>query len=391
MRRKKPKMPVYYAKDGRGRVIKIPIREERPGYFRVDSRVRGRGQRKCFSDLTAAENHARSLALAERNEGMAAFLLSDAQRHDALKALAILAGSASLEASAVEYVRRHPARGAEKLVSTAARYIRQMRREGARRISIKDKLWKFRAFCKGMGKDAVTAAIETPDVERWMDVRGYTSRETRRSYRVAVNCLLNFYHGRRKNHEHRDEVLPTIWRARDVERLMRTAAKEAPESVPALAVMFFAGLRPYEVFRLNWSRVNLTDGFITVTPESSKVRSARTVEISDNLRQWIAPHYRDSGMLSGGQYVFRRLREKVMEKAGISDWPTDVARHTFATAHYWHHQDAARTMKELGHFGSVQTFVRHYKSLMTPSEAAAFWEIKPAAGKVIHLRRDAVA
>lgn len=379
MSRKKRSMPVHFAKDARDRVIRIPIREERPGYFRVDYRVAGagKGHRKCFSDLTSAENHARSLQVEKVNHGLAAFSLTGEQRQDALTALKLLSGSSSLTKAAEEYILRHPVRDAEKLVTTAARYIRQMRREGARRISIKDKIWKFRVFLKGVGKETVTASVEPADIERWMDLRGYNARSTRKSYRAAVGCLLNFYHGKRKIREHRDEVLPTIWKAPQIERLMRAAEEHRPDIAPALAILFFAGLRPHELFRLDWHSVDLKERIITVTAESSKVRSARTVGMSNNLRRWLASHPRKNGLVCGGVFVYRHRREAVMKKAGLTDWPKDVARHSFATAHYWHHQDASLTMKELGHFGNSQTFVRHYKSLMTPLEAEAYWKIAP--------------
>jgi hypothetical protein len=71
-----------------------------------------------------------------------------------------------------------------------------------------------------------------------------------------------------------------------------------------------------------------------------------------------------------------------MEMCALSVWPKDVARHTFATAHYNAHQDAARTMAQLGHFGSPQMFLTHYKGVpMSAADAAAYWKIEPAKKK----------
>ena len=386
---KKRTTPVHYAKDQNGKLVRIPIREIRPGYYLVDYRREGKTERKGFAELTRAENHARALAIERRNLGLAAFALTDDQRHDALKALGVLAGSASLLQAATEYIRRHPAKKAETLTTTAARYLRAMRREGARRISVKDKLWKFKCFIRGMGSDCQTASVDAEDIERWMDEQGHTNSWTRRGYRGAIGALLNFYRGTRKTRHKRDEVLPTIWSPVEVAHFMQTAAVEAPAVIPALAILFFAGLRPHEVFRLDWRNVRLAEKLIMVDPETSKVRTARAVDIPNNLLKWLAQHERKTGLVSGGQFVFRRLREKVMKKAGVPVWPVDVARHSFATAHYVQHGDAARTMQQLGHFGSVSTFTRHYKGLMTPKEAAAYWKVEPKQGKILRLARTA--
>ena len=66
-----------------------------------------------------------------------------------------------------------------------------------------------------------------------------------------------------------------------------------------------------------------------------------------------------------------------MKLAKIDRWPVDVSRHTYATAHYMAHQDAAKTAAQLGHFEGLSTFTRHYKGLMTPRDAAKYWKIKP--------------
>ena len=71
------------------------------------------------------------------------------------------------------------------------------------------------------------------------------------------------------------------------------------------------------------------------------------------------------------------------ELLGIERWPNDVARHTFATAHYTHFGDAAKTLSQMGHFEGPQTFVRHYKGMMTTKDAGAFWKIEPSRTAVI--------
>ena len=81
-------------------------------------------------------------------------------------------------------------------------------------------------------------------------------------------------------------------------------------------------------------------------------------------------------------------REKIKTKLSLSDYPVDVARHTFATAHYEAHGDAGATAKQLGHFGTLDVFRKHYKGLMAHEDALAYWKMMPTVkGNVIQFAR----
>jgi site-specific recombinase XerC len=74
------------------------------------------------------------------------------------------------------------------------------------------------------------------------------------------------------------------------------------------------------------------------------------------------------------------LRMKAMKAAGIAKWPVDVARHSFATALYKSTDNVNKVMAELGHFGSADTFTRHYKGVpMSKKAAQSYFEIKPSS------------
>lgn len=375
---KRRKHPVHYAKDNRGRFIPIPIREIRPNYYQLDLyRGDGTRERTYYSDLEEAMVIARQKHTERANFGLSAFSLTGQQRRDALSALELLNGRATLTAAATAWVKMHPANDTETIVTSCARYVRGMRHEGCRRISLKDKLWKFRKFIRYFGKDRLTAGLSLDDCGRFCSAHNYTGT-TRRNYERAFRNLLNFYAGNKRGKVRRDEVLPTTWPPATVTKVFRSAEEFYPEALPGLAVLFFCGLRPYEAFRLSWEAVDLAGREITIAPEISKVRSARHVAISPNAIKWLAARRKKEGLVCKGQHVFRRMRQEIMKKAGLERWPLDVTRHTFATAHYAFHGDASRTLKELGHFGSPETFVRHYKGLMSEREAAQFWKIVPA-------------
>lgn len=389
MRRKKQKIPVHFAEDHRKHRIPIPIREVRPGYYLLDLIREGRRERKGFGDLEDAKLYALQKHIEIKNRGMDAFTLSDSARRDAVDALKILGGAASLRTVAEEYVRRHPPKGAETISFTAWRYLRAMMKRGARPLSVKDKLFKFRVYVRAVGPDTPTASIDAKDVERWIAEKGYRGHSAQ-GYRRSLVALLNFYHGKLKVRQNGDDAVPVVWKPATVRRLFRAAEEHERQIIPTLTLMLFAGIRPYEAMRLRWEDVNLHDKHVVLGPEITKTRTARTVDLSANALEWLMKHHANRGLVSGGQFIYRRRREKIMEKAGVESWPVDVARHTFATAHYVEYQDASKTMSQLGHFGNPSTFTRHYKGLLSRKEASEFWSITPSKkGEIIRMTESA--
>jgi integrase len=73
---------------------------------------------------------------------------------------------------------------------------------------------------------------------------------------------------------------------------------------------------------------------------------------------------------------FEREFEALREAAGITHWPANALRHSFASYHLAHFKDAAALALEMGHTDSGMIF-NHYRQLVRPKEAACYWSIKP--------------
>ena len=172
--------------------------------------------------------------------------------------------------------------------------------------------------------------------------------------------------------------------------------------VPTLAVQFFAGLRPGEAKGLKREHINFDEKFIRVTPESSKVRAARIVELNENntVLAWLAPYRQASGIIgitTQNQFDFYMKKKEVeldkithkgvLAEAGVK-WIQDGPRQTFATMHFATHQDAGKTAAVLGHVNGADVLYRHYRGLATAKEAALYWKIRPEAesGKIIRFK-----
>ncbi len=350
------------------------IRRTSHGTYMADNCARNVRRRKCFDTIVEAKTWAEIQATDLKNHGLAAINLSDACRRDAVSALEILNGSATLAAAAREYVRLHPQRNAESLSWSCWRYLRQLYREGARPVTIKNARWKLRLWCKSEGK-RVTASITRAEVDAWIEAKGYKG-QSRRGYERQLRAVLSFFAGTRKRRELADATPPAIFTPQEVDRLFRSAEQHKQNMVAPLALLFFCGLRPHEVMRLKWDNINLSDAEIVVPAEASKIRQSRTVKLEPVALKWLAA-FRGSGKVAPGQYEFRRLREGIMTLAKIDTWPPDAARHTYASAMYAMRNDAAYVASQLGHFGSLGIFARHYKAVMRRTDAERFWSIEP--------------
>ncbi len=363
----------------REEIAGIAIREVRTGYWLVDFQRGGRRVRKAFKKLEEAKTWAESKKQEIVNKGVEVLNLPDKVRAEAMEAMRRLEGTGVGILEAIDdYLRRHPKTGSETVAQTCEKYLAAMRAAGRRPLSLIEKEVKFRSLCAAMGATP-TAAVDMAEIEQWAHGHG-VGKVTTEAYIGAGGSLLQFFRRgcRLKNRRNNgDEKPPVTWDVLTVAKVLETAEEIAPDIVPALAVLFFAGIRPHEMLRLTWQQIDLAAGVIRLTGEETKTRTMRNVEISANLGAWLTA-YPGKGPVVASPGRYRDQRMAVMKKCGLAAWPVDVARHTFATMHYNAHQNAAGTMAQLGHFGNPQTFVTHYKGIQAPpADVAAYWDIKP--------------
>jgi integrase len=169
-----------------------------------------------------------------------------------------------------------------------------------------------------------------------------------------------------------------------------------PEMVPFLAIGAFAGLRSAEIERLDWSEVHLADKFIEIKAAKAKTASRRIVPISKNLAKWLKDHSKDEGRVVPFDNVNKQigwlvedtnqaLKEaaekdgKDPDKAKKVQWKKNALRHSFISYRVAETQDVAKVALEAGN--SPQIIFQHYRELVQPKEAKAWFGIKPAPAK----------
>ena len=133
----------------------------------------------------------------------------------------------------------------------------------------------------------------------------------------------------------------------------------------------FSGLRRAEIQRLEWQDINFDRGFITVAAHKAKTQARRLVPIAPNLRQWLEPARKTEGMVAAhdGSYVAALFR-----KAGATE-KRNALRHSYISYRVAELQDTAKVALEAGN--SPEMIFRHYRELVAPNEAKAWFDITP--------------
>jgi len=229
---------------------------------------------------------------------------------------------------------------------------------------------KLRPLFKGLGKSSLKAHIRNLHAglqfcvdEGWMDANPAKSLTRMKPHGIS-----------------RGRTIQTFTVAQ-VRNFMDAVAATDIRAIPYFAVCFFAGVRPEAALKLRWSDVG-GNGHLYVPHAVNKSGHAYNVEILPVLTRWLEwweaqGNKRKGDILPLSASTLKRVRKRAMEKAGIAAWVQDGTRKTFATAHRGKFKCKVLTSAALGHKGTT-VLDEHYDSrLMTPQEAAKYWEIFP--------------
>jgi integrase len=155
------------------------------------------------------------------------------------------------------------------------------------------------------------------------------------------------------------------------EQIAGLLAKADDTLRPFLAIGAFGGLRMAELQRLDWSEIDLDRGFITVAASKAKTQQRRLVPIPDNLKVWLTPCRRTIGPVS----VHQRAQIAAARLCDGFEWPENGLRHSYISYRLAILHDTARVALEAGN--SPKTIFEHYRELVTPDAAEAWFAVRP--------------
>ncbi|MCX6907919.1 MAG: tyrosine-type recombinase/integrase [Verrucomicrobia bacterium] len=289
---------------------------------------------------------------------------------------------------AAEFYCRHNLIGLpQKTVAEVAEEMLEAKRcDGASKEYLRDLRNRLRRITSELSGPLFQ--VTRQQIEEWLRSLRVSPR-TRNNFRTVIVTLWRFAKQCGYLPRDRSTEADSLSRAKAVdseieifrpEELAKLLGRANPELVPFLAIGAFTGLRHAELLRLEWKDVRFAQAFVEVTAKKSKTAQRRLVPIQDNLALWLAPYKGRIGKVRPWDRVGRRL-SVLAKELGIR-WPNNGLRHSFASYRLAQCQDAAKVALEMGN--SPAMIFRHYRELVVPQDAAAWFSIepKPAANVV---------
>lgn len=149
-----------------------------------------------------------------------------------------------------------------------------------------------------------------------------------------------------------------------------------PTLRPWVVLGLFAGMRPAEAERLDWSAVRIAgeNPCVVVDAAASKMRRRRIVPLCPCAVSWLGLDVSQNGRIVSSHSTLRRARREASEVAGVP-WSQDVLRHTYASYRMGRGDSADVVAHDMGN--SPRILLTHYRELVTREDAADFWRIRP--------------
>jgi integrase len=170
-------------------------------------------------------------------------------------------------------------------------------------------------------------------------------------------------------------------RAADLRKILVAAPTKRPDLVPLIVLVCFAGLRPSEAVRLDWSEVGAD--YIRLPGKKSKTGYSRQIPIQDNLKAWLALWRKNEGSICPG-IDLPHLNVAIRHFLGVR-LSHDAMRHGYGTHRQKVLKNVGAVADEMGN--SPVVCRRHYlNALCSEQEAAEWFSIMPvAAANIIHM------
>ena len=254
-------------------------------------------------------------------------------------------------------------------------------RDGMSEAYLSDLKIRLARFCRDFGNRPI-AGVTVEELDNWLrSLEG--SPKSRANYRANVGVLFSYATKRRMLetnpvlHTAKPKLPdnpPEIFTVDELRALLDAANLNAPDVLPMLAIGAFAGLRDAEIKRLDWSEVDLARGHIEIKAAKAKSARRRIIPIQPNLAEWLRPYAAMKGsVVPEGA---RGKLDRVCKAAGLSRWPTNGLRHSYASYRLAAIHDAPRVASELGHT-SPQMLYSTYREVVLPEEAERYWKMVP--------------
>jgi integrase len=157
-------------------------------------------------------------------------------------------------------------------------------------------------------------------------------------------------------------------------RLLRLVSEKSSRDVPALILAGMCGLRRNEVHSQLWEHINLDEKILTVSSAKKGTFSYRRVPLCDAAVAWLRGFAGRDGRVCEGLSI-DRIR-KLGREAGL-ELKDNALRHSFVSYRVEQVKSRGQVALEAGHSEDILT--KHYREIVSPTDAAAWFGVLPVA------------
>lgn len=383
----------------------------------VPSKVTGNGRvRKQFQTEKEAKAFAEKQHKGAQQEGEAYFNLTPEERREIGIMVPKLRKKGISISYAIQYaIDRVPTGGKERTLDEVVKELRESKLERQMRGKLSSHTirtfdYQTKKLLSSLGGGTLVHEITKELMEGYIrSIKG--EDRTRKNYYRAANEVLGY--ARQKGYiemnpmgdwadedkkrlyggdESEEDMDIGILTVKEIEDFLNYTREHRPEFLAFVVLASFTGIRTEELQKLDWSKVNLETGFVTLDASITKKRRKRFVPIPDNAKQWLMTIENRNGMVvpySGNvfrnEYHRLRLAAGWENEDGTSKWVKNGLRHSFGSYHYALTGDSIETARLMGHRQGDTTLFDHYAALATKEQGEAYFSILPRAGSTIVL------
>ena len=342
----------------------------------------GKRQRKFFETKEAAEQFVKDRTADTKNFGTIFATIPTKERAAIMFQLQRLKTLGWTLAAAVDFVEKH---GKQAIVldvdleALADEFLAAKAAAGLRPRYLKTLRASINRFLTNR-REKFIGEITPGEIQEYISSNGWLPA-TMRSYLVDVRTLFAFALKRKYITENTalavdlprtEDKPPGIVTPAQARAILDASIDHAPDILPVVVLSLFGGLRRSEAEQMEWAEIS--DEYVEVKAHKAKTRQRRLIPISPQLRAWLDTARAVDGKLPSLNYADKL--KLVLEKAKLrAEWPQNALRHSFASYYFAKHKNENETAALMGN--SPQMVFQHYRELVRPTDANAFFAIMP--------------
>lgn len=353
----------------------------------------GKYSRRYFKTKAEAEKYARKVNQQIQEVGCRFSMMSLVDRLEAMKIL--------------EFIRKHRLSCQEAIERIASAEIAPGNTISGKALTVKQAFEEFIEFCKDSKFEDVTIreykshlsrfarshadqavhAVNKELIKKWLDSIGVEG-QTRSNYITSIRRFFNYLidqdylEKNPANKVPKPKVIrktPGILTVQQIQAFVELLLNKEPRLLAPVVLSLFAGIRVCELMKLNWECISMSKRKIFIDERCAKVGRHRIIPMTENLYAWLSLCENRTGpvVLFPTQDNYFKTRRAIALLAGITKWPHNALRHSFASYSWAVNPDEKTIASQMGN--SPYMVHRHYKAVLEDTEGQKFFNTTPKA------------